>query len=54
MEFEARFAPPDGAPFHAAVHLTVGGMANPGVPRVRWLVSDVSRRAEAERGADRQ
>ncbi len=49
MEFEARFAPPDGAPFHATVHLTVGGVANPGVPRVRWLVSDVSRRAEAER-----
>ena len=48
VEFETRFAPPDGAPFHAAVHLTVGGMANPGVPRVRWLVSDVSRRAEAE------
>jgi PAS domain S-box-containing protein len=49
VEFEARFEPPDGAPFDAAVHLTVGGVANPGVPRVRWLVSDVSRRAEAER-----
>ena len=49
VEFEARFAPPDGAPFHAAVHLTVGGVANTAVPRVRWLVSDVSRRVEAER-----
>ena len=49
VAFEARFAPPDSAPFHAAVHLTVGGTADPAVPRVRWLLSDVSRRAEAER-----
>ena len=49
VEFEARFAPPDGAPFHAAVHLTVGGMANAAPPHVRWLVSDVSRRVAAER-----
>ncbi len=48
MEFEARFAPPDGAPFHASVHLTVGGVTDPSAPRVRWLVSDVSRRVVAE------
>jgi PAS domain S-box-containing protein len=50
VEFEARFAPPDGAPFDAAVHLTVGGMADVAAPHVRWLVSDVSRRVAAERG----
>jgi PAS domain S-box-containing protein len=49
VAFEAGFAPPNSAPFHAAVHLTVGGTADPAVPRVRWLLSDVSRRAEAER-----
>ena len=49
VQFEARFAPPDGAPFHAAVHLTVGGMANGAASHVRWLVSDVSRRVAAER-----
>jgi PAS domain S-box-containing protein len=49
LEFEATFAPPDHAPFPASVHLTVGGTADAGTPRVRWLVCDVSRRVAAER-----
>jgi len=48
VEFEARFAPPDGEPFDASVHLTVGGVTDPSAPHVRWLVSDVSRRVAAE------
>ncbi len=47
-EFEARFSPPDGPPFHASVHLTVGGVTDRSAVHVRWLVSDVSRRVAAE------
>ena len=47
-EFESRFSPPDGSPFHASVHLTVGGAADRSNVHVRWLVSDVSRRVAAE------
>jgi PAS domain S-box-containing protein len=48
VEFEARFAPPDGAPFNASVHLTVGGPTDQSAPHVRWLVSNVTRRVAAE------
>ena len=52
VEFEARFSPPNHEAFPASVHLTVGGAAgaaDSAGPRVRWLLRDVSRRAEAER-----
>ncbi len=52
LEFEARFAPPNQDSFPASVHLTVGsaaGAAEPGGPRVRWLLRDIRRRMEAER-----
>jgi PAS domain S-box-containing protein len=48
LEFGARFAPPSHTAFPASVHLTVGGIADPGTTNVRWLVRDVSRRMAAE------
>ena len=49
VTFDAGFAPPNGRTFPASVHLTVGGAAEAGNPRVLWLVRDISRRTEAER-----
>ena len=45
--FETRIAPPNHDSFPASVHLTVGGAAEAGNPRVLWLVRDISRRTEA-------
>ena len=54
VEFETRIAPPNHDSFPASVHLTVGGAADTGNPRVLWLVRDISRRMEAEQRAQRQ
>ncbi len=49
VSFEAGFAPPNGRPFPASVHVTASRSYGSDAVHVRWLIRDESTRVAAER-----
>jgi PAS domain S-box-containing protein len=49
VSFEAAFAPPNGRPFPASVHLTASRSYGSEAMHVRWLIRDESKRVTVER-----